>query len=742
MTDLKSKFKSQLKPKTEQELKKEKGLQIFKKCLNCLVENIIHKNYEIRKASVETLARFQNNSAVNFIIEQYRQDRLSDYLSLAMGKISTEETLSILLESLKDRDPNTRLLAAQALGNTKEEKALEVLLDSLKFYFKKEIQLVPGAIRSETAIIASLNAIARIGDKSCLPTVKQILLKETNSKIKATAASILAAIGGNEAQQIALIGLEDEDFRVQANSLETFINYGEIYKEKVKKFLTSTNNRVSGNAAMVLFPVEKSTVQKHLWEMFESEDKWIRCTAAFVMGKTKSPVFLEPLIKKMKLDYDCDVRRNCAGALEDFGDSHASLELINAYYREENTETRLSIAKALCTCLDYKHGYKILKLIQKEQKPGLLSHLILSLKNVSDREIFEKIAVLIDHKDNLVIQSTLEVVAENALVPQRQLIIPKLERLLLHENPRIRQDAIKTLWVWGEIAVLDQVLSLIRSVNTNEIIIATEVLREIGTNLNLTMDEIGIHDYQEILDEILRNREKIDSENDFQKYNPRLMSFEKELHENLNQHNFSKSIEILNEIINLNPKNDAWKVKQAEVFQKMGKPREAIEIFVRVLQKNPSRRMLFFRLGQIFYDLEEYKNSSWFLIKAVNFYPDLLVAYQYLIESLFYCHLFEQEFKFINLALTKEPKNIFFIKRWIRTSLEMDINRDECIEKLHHYLKLFPDDPELLFMQAQLKYLKDDSEALPLMLKIISNIKSNIALKSLQRMTISRLFQV
>jgi hypothetical protein len=131
----------------------------------------------------------------------------------AIAKIKGDKALSILLSLINDKDISVRLQAIFSLGILKDERVLPILINIAK---KRAIFIKDFILKRE-----AIASIGRVGSKDAIPYLAKILnskifiRKKRNYEIKLKAALALKDIGGEEAINILLEGIESKNYYIK-----------------------------------------------------------------------------------------------------------------------------------------------------------------------------------------------------------------------------------------------------------------------------------------------------------------------------------------------------------------------------------------------------------------------------------------------------------------------------------------------------------------------------------------------
>lgn len=141
-----------------------------------------------RRAAAKALANVCRSDSASPITQHLAQeaDRMVKIsLISALGKLGSEVSLPILLETLKDREPLVRLETAKALSRFNSETAFESLQEALR---RKE-ESYDRAIRQFAA-----EALGQLADRRAAPALTEAL-KDEEGLVRAAAARALGQLG-------------------------------------------------------------------------------------------------------------------------------------------------------------------------------------------------------------------------------------------------------------------------------------------------------------------------------------------------------------------------------------------------------------------------------------------------------------------------------------------------------------------------------------------------------------------
>jgi hypothetical protein len=139
------------------------------------------------------------------------------------------------------------------------------------------------------------------------------LLRHPNPHLRSKAVLVLGR--HSRSTQWVRHRLDDTDPRIRANALEALWNVDtpEAH-ELLHGLIHDANNRVAGNALLGLYRLGQTSAIAEIFAMAEHESPIFRATAAWVMGETGDPRFMESLAGLLT-EPDATVRKRAFAAL-------------------------------------------------------------------------------------------------------------------------------------------------------------------------------------------------------------------------------------------------------------------------------------------------------------------------------------------------------------------------------------------------------------------------------------------
>ena len=219
--------------------------------------------------------------------------------AFANGWEHTAIDIEVLKQALDDPNPNVRRRAAESIGYRNQEDATASLLARLK---KPE----PVArVRQQI-----FGALGMLGDAAALEAIRNCLGEETEVAVRAQCAGALHNIESADAEQLALLGVQDSNLyvRLQAiNSLGSFTGSG-----SVKALIALTR---------------------------DPEDP-VRLAAILSLGRTGSPQASEVLVEVLENSENREQQQVALRALTLLANSDAFTSIKKAYEESGDETTR------------------------------------------------------------------------------------------------------------------------------------------------------------------------------------------------------------------------------------------------------------------------------------------------------------------------------------------------------------------------------------------------------------------
>ena len=735
---------------------KTKVINNLKPLLAKLIHNFLAGEYNQRRESAIALSKFKGEKATDFLLETYESDNIQDFMALALGNIDSSKSVKLLINALKDSNQEVRFNAARALGMMENPEAFDILMDALNNYMDSNLDSIDQAPIEDTqiffeedSIIGAIIALGKIKNWVSISLLKKLYQQEKNARIRASVIMALGMMNSDKLMPVFQSALRDEDPRVRANAIEAIegIKSGSIVGI-IQPYLEDPNNRVRANVAKAIWKYGDYYAIETLSEMLDSKDKWYRASAAYAMGEINDPKFIKSLSKALK-DEDSDVRRNAANAIRKIELSDAVPNLI-PMLNDPNFDVRVEAVQAITRCAPDQAYELLAKHLPTEENHIVQATCISCLGQLGQEGAIPIITNYLGSEDPRVISNTIDALVKLSKKPEQSLI-GRLKYLLSHEDNRVKSTAIRTLWIWGEYSVLDNLRSFFKSQDKKLVQSATFVLGEIGKEIS--SDQELTNDINGIITELIDNPDLINKLNAeelssiteqpkevapqatinvpeiksaAEEQKPAAREDNKEFNlpegsmhqakeeptqnviisnEILPDNSFSEELtkaadliaskdydeaeEIFNNIHELAPKHVKALLAHANMCFMLKRNNEAARLYKDALDVNPNIVKALFNLGTIYFVARKYEISLQYLVKALSIYPKILGAYLLLAQIYQIAGKYNDSIKLLTRAVELSPRNPVIYQKL--ATLHMQLRQfDEAAIVLEKAIEISP----------------------------------------------------
>lgn len=498
---------------------KNKVINNLKPLLAKLIHNFLAGDYNQRKESAIALSKFKGEKATDFLLETYESDNIQDFMALALGNIDSTKSANLLINALKDSNQEVRFNAARALGMMENPEAFDILMDALNNYIDSNAGISPDPqdglndealiFFEEDSIIGAIIALGKIKNWMGISLLKRLYNQEKNARIRASVIMALGMMASDKLMPVFQGALRDEDPRVRANAIEAIegIKSGSIVGI-LQPYLEDPSNRVRANVAKAIWKYGDFDVTETLTAMLSHGDKWYRASAAYAIGEINDPKFIDTLGKALK-DEDPDVRRNAANAIRKIQLPAAVPNLI-PMLKDPNFDVRVEAVQALTRCAPQEAFELLTEHLKTEENHIVQATIISCIGQLGNEKGIGIISSFLSSDDARVVSNTIDALVKICKKPDEHLL-GRLKYLLSHEDNRVKSTAIRTLWVWGQYNVLDNLISFFKSQDRKLIQSATFVLGEIGKEISFDSELSG--SINDIIAELIDNPDEINKLN-------------------------------------------------------------------------------------------------------------------------------------------------------------------------------------------------------------------------------------
>ncbi len=144
--------------------------------------------------------------------------------------------------------------------------------------------------------------------------------------------------------------------------------------------------------------IEKQGLEGMVRALQNSTDPQVRQYAAYLLGQTKNPRAIQPLIEALA-DFDKSVREQATLALSSIG--KAAIEPLTAAMKEKKWETRYRAAEALGKIADERVVQPLIKAL-KDNRDHVRYMAAKGLRELGDSDAIEPMVILINDENRYV----------------------------------------------------------------------------------------------------------------------------------------------------------------------------------------------------------------------------------------------------------------------------------------------------------------------------------------------------
>ncbi|MDY7009823.1 MAG: HEAT repeat domain-containing protein [Planctomycetota bacterium] len=198
--------------------------------------------------------------------------------------------------------------------------------------------------------------------------------EDPDPQVRTKALEALAASEGSAAGTIILQSLQDDHVPVRfaAAMAAGDIRYGPA-KPILLKMIKDADDQPKLKCAMIyaLHRLGDDSYTGQLGRMIRHKDKWVRATAAMVMGRMGEPSAKAPLKSLQRTDHDPVVQLQVVEALAQLGDER-SLVLLEAFTKSQYMEDRIIAVQSLGRLTNARSIFILRQLLKdKKQEPAV-----------------------------------------------------------------------------------------------------------------------------------------------------------------------------------------------------------------------------------------------------------------------------------------------------------------------------------------------------------------------------------
>lgn len=431
------------------------------------------ESWRVRRAAIEGLSRRAAPDAIAALLASVRENHYHLGLlnsALQVLAMSDVDTLSPLVEFLKDEDADLRMQAALALGEQHDERAMPALLGALEdadVNVRYHAVEALGKLRATGAADAlasiaetrdfflafpALDALTRIGDTRVAPRVVPLLEDEL---LREAAADVLGHLGDEEtvAPLAALLNAPDAPTGVAARALaalheryEKLFGEGEYIADLSRAAINPAGaqnllDALNGSGTQELRPLalvvgwlEGAAVERALTRLLGHADARREVIEALVRH---GPRVTELLVEQLGSE-DLEIRKAAVVALGRIGDARAAPALIEVL--DEDPELVIPAADALAKIGDPRAFEALLALVG-DTNAGVRQAVVGALNSLGSPLMQGRVLPLLEDDDPNVRESAVKIAGYFGYPECVELLLKRCH----DEDERVRRAAVEHL---------------------------------------------------------------------------------------------------------------------------------------------------------------------------------------------------------------------------------------------------------------------------------------------------------
>lgn len=480
------------------------GLELLWPCTSALVAQARTANPTVAIPAIHALGQIGDARVADELFELVSHDELAEEAVLALSAIQHPHVAQRLVELLQSSMPKVTAACAAVLWRFPDERVTNRLAPLVKAPYA---QVRKAAIESlgrmglssvlpplfealgdsdEEVIVTSLKAVSQVKGvppDQIIPKLTAVYETIDNPKIRATVVQAFTAVAGPELLNLAKKALRDANPRVRANAVELIgaLPLADKLKVMILKplFQEGENNRVLANVAIALAKPDPNFAIQILSRLLNSTEKWQRASAVYAARFIQSDRVSSWLTTQFISESDPDVLRNIIDSL-----SYLSApEVITCCIRalaHENPLVRIGAAKSLGRLGTGAGEEHLLKSLEREDDPAVISEVIAALGHVCDSSRIPVLMRFLQHVDLRVQANAIESLAAIGTVE----VIPAIEPFLRSSDNRVKANAAVACWVGGSLDVVHNLREMLDNPNQKQRSSAIYAIGEVGTSLS------------------------------------------------------------------------------------------------------------------------------------------------------------------------------------------------------------------------------------------------------------------
>ncbi|MBI4863832.1 MAG: HEAT repeat domain-containing protein [Candidatus Riflebacteria bacterium] len=466
---------------------------------------------EVAKRAIIALGKIAEPTALEILSQTVVNPQLAKVSAAALAQLGLPEVLEPFLSAATNPEPAIRQHALLELGRYADSRAWDVLTANVSHPNPSIRANVAVALGEWSDRAASLPCLLKLLDDREIWVVLEVLRvlagfdspraaeavaaryrTATDGHVRATVISTLGRIGQATAMPTLEEALADPNDRIRANAVEAISGLKQ-QPDRVIALITpllkDDSNRARANAAMAVFPHNGELAVATVEKMLTSEDVWFRASAAYCLGRMKTPTALARLGRLIGEEREAEVLTQAIRALESGTDSRAAGPLVKLLdHPSSNIRARAA---------------RIVGRLRDRELAGLLPQKFLVENDGTVRSaLISAIGALAESRDLSFVVQALEKdtdprVQANAMVVLATRgglsALPSIRPFVSSTHNRLKANAVMALFSHGEFEVVPAILTMLDAAFPRQFYSAIFVVGEIGRTLRyLHLPQAGV----------------------------------------------------------------------------------------------------------------------------------------------------------------------------------------------------------------------------------------------------------
>ncbi|MFC1745013.1 HEAT repeat domain-containing protein [Candidatus Riflebacteria bacterium] len=447
------------------------------------------------------LIRISVSSIVDYLLEELRNPEREGKKEIikCLGSLPSIYSVLPLITALSHEDSDVKMMAAEALGKLGDRRAVAPLMTLFENTENRNLKFV---------ILRSLGCFGK--DHALTPLLEQYK-KTENQDMKAFIVPLLARFNVPEAVDVLISILESDNPRARANAIESFKILAIPITKKIEYLLPlieDKNPRARANCLGTLWQfyqemeekrkeltpeqwkqvqILKNKVVDCAYKMSKQLDKKMRLSVAYILREMNDVKFTFLLLQLLRED-DEHVKKVASASLSHVRISENINLLMKTLIFEELVPVQLNILKALENLGDLQShdvDTNLQKLFKKTEVTSVKAAIITTLgklKNPEKRMVFFTEAL--KHTDPRVRANSVEIIGRLRTLEST----PLLREALRDENHRVQGTAILSLFLMGELNIIETLFQFLRSNESSIVLTGIHILSEICERIKFPKD--------------------------------------------------------------------------------------------------------------------------------------------------------------------------------------------------------------------------------------------------------------